>query len=95
MKGNTLSEFMDDLLTCGGPEKEFTFRGRQYFMEARYHKDTGLTELYLNEYGCDPEREYGFLGADLRECVHKFEVARVFDGLTIYEAEQEIEVLFG
>ena len=47
MKGNTLSEFMDDLLTCGGPEKEFTFRGRQYFMEARYHSDTGMTELYL------------------------------------------------
>ena len=95
MKGNTLSEFMDDLLTCGGPEKEFTFRGRQYFMEARYHADTGMTELYLNEYGCEPERELAFWGADLRECVHKFEQAEVFDGLTIYKAEQEIEVLFG
>ena len=36
-----------------------------------------------------------FWGADLRECVHKFEQAEVFDGLTIYEAEQEIEVQFG
>ena len=95
MKGNTLSEFMDDLLTCGGPEKEFTFRGRQYFMEARYHADTGMTELYLNEYGCEPEKEFVFQGTDLRECVHKFEQAKVFDDLTIYEAEQEIEVLFG
>ena len=95
MKGNTLSQFMDDLLTSGGPEKEFTFRGRQYFMEARYYADTGMTDLYLNEYGCEPEREFAFRGADLRECVHKFEQAEVFDGLTIYEAEQEIEVLFG
>ena len=92
MKGNTLSAFIDDLLTW---EKEFTFRGRQYFMEARYHVDTGMTELYLNEYGCEPEREFAFQGADLLECVHEFEQARVFGGLTIYEAEQEIEVLFG
>ena len=54
-----------------------------------------MTELYLHEYGCGPEREFGFWGADLRECVHKFEAAKVFDGLTIYEAGQEIEVLFG
>ena len=26
MRGNTLTEFMDDLLTMGGPEKEFLFR---------------------------------------------------------------------
>lgn len=34
MRGNTLTEFMDDLLTMGGPEKEFLFRGKRYFMEA-------------------------------------------------------------
>ena len=33
---------LDDLLSSGGPEKEFTFRGRQYFMETRYHADTGM-----------------------------------------------------
>ena len=27
MTGNTLTEFMDDLLAMGGPEKEFVFRG--------------------------------------------------------------------
>ena len=37
---------MDDLLTSGGPEKEFTFRGRQYFMEARYYADTVLSRMH-------------------------------------------------
>ena len=27
MTGNTLTEFMDDLLAMDGPEKEFVFRG--------------------------------------------------------------------
>ena len=30
MKGNTLAEFINDLLTMGGPEKEFEFRGKKY-----------------------------------------------------------------
>ena len=29
MIGNTLSEFVDDILTMGGPEKEFLFRGKE------------------------------------------------------------------
>ena len=29
MIGNTLSEFIDDILTMGGPEKEFLFRGKK------------------------------------------------------------------
>lgn len=29
------------------------------------------------------------------ECVEQFEKAAIFDNLTIYEVEQEIEVLFG
>ena len=29
------------------------------------------------------------------ECVEAFEKAKIFDGKTIYEAEKDIEVLFG
>ena len=36
-----------------------------------------------------------FYGKNLSECVKKFENATIFDRLTIYEAEKEIEVLFG
>ena len=50
MKGNTLTEFMDDLLTMGGPEKEFLFRGRRYFMESQpYEKNLDETEFVIFE----------------------------------------------
>ena len=34
-------------------------------------------------------------GKDFRECFEQFEKATIFDGMTIYDAESEIEVLFG
>lgn len=34
MKGNTSVAFAADLLSVGGPKKEFVFRGKQYFMES-------------------------------------------------------------
>lgn len=36
-----------------------------------------------------------YSGGNFAECTAKFENERIFDGLTIYEAESEIEVLFG
>lgn len=96
MRGNTLTEFIDDLITMGGPEKEFEFRGRRYIMEALpYEHDNSLTEFVIFE--CFGEERYVFRchGKNNEECVRQFEVAPIFDGLTIYEAEQEIEVLFG
>ena len=35
MIGNTLSEFVDDILTMGGPEKEFLFRGKKYILQCQ------------------------------------------------------------
>ena len=35
MTGNTLSEFIDDILTMGGPEKEFLFRGKKYMSQSQ------------------------------------------------------------
>ncbi len=96
MKGNTLTEFMDDLITMGGPEKEFLFRGRRYLMESQpYKKDITQTEFVIFE--CFGEQNYIFRchGKNNEECVRQFEKAPVFDGLTIYEADPEIEVLFG
>mgnify|MGYP001075296585 CR=1 FL=1 len=54
MTGNTLTEFMDDLLAMDGPEKEFVFRGKRYFMEAQpYEKDITQTEFVIFEcFGC-------------------------------------------
>lgn len=38
---------------------------------------------------------HSFAGDNFAECVAKLENAEIFDGMTIYQAEQEIEVLFG
>ena len=38
MKGSTLAEFINDLRTMGGPEKEFTFRDKRYFLETTFHE---------------------------------------------------------
>lgn len=96
MKGNTLTEFMDDLLTMGGPEKDFLFRDRRYFMESQpYEKDKAQKEFVIFE--CFGEQNYIFRchGKNNEECVRQFEKAKIFDGMTIYEAEPEIEVLYG
>jgi hypothetical protein len=33
MIGNTLNEFMDDLYSMGGPEKEFSYKDKRYFLQ--------------------------------------------------------------
>lgn len=104
MKGNTVNEFIDDLLTTGGPEKEFVFKNKFYFLETLYSEEHGQMELRVAEYDrTDPTntakdkyvKTYIYPGKDFAECTAKFENARIFDGRTIYEAESEIEVLFG
>ncbi len=101
MKGNTLVEFIDDLLSMGGPEKEFVFRDRFFFLESIHRENSSILELYLDEYdNSDPHNKlfltrHSFFGKNLSECVEQFENAKIFAGLTIYEAEKEIKVLFG
>ncbi len=100
MKGNTLGEFIDDILISGGPEKEFTFRNKYYFLESS-HQGNDYIELHIDEYDKQESDEpryiktYNFKGKNLAECTHQFKTAKIFEGLNIYEAESEIEVLFG
>ena len=98
MKGNTLNEFMNDLLTVGGPEKEFSFRGKNFFLETTQSSTLKL-DMCIQEFLNNEEQtninEFHFTGSTLHECVQKFQEAPIFDGLTIYEAETEIEVHFG
>lgn len=101
MIGNTIGEFIDDLLMMGGPEKEFIFREKYYFLETTYDKSSCKYTLSIDEYdNASPNsktliQSYSFSGISFAECVIKFECAVIFDGMTIYQAEQEIEVLFG
>ncbi len=92
MKGNTLSEFINDILSACGPEKEFLFKNRRYFLDTSYEKET--YELYIYEIG-NNKLIFNCFGKTLADCFEKFEKAKIFNGVTIYEAEREIEVLFG
>lgn len=95
MKGNTLSEFINDLLTTGGPEKEYLYRGKRYMLECIFDEATQLTELVI--FQCFDDEDYVFRckGKNFAECVEQYEKATIYDGRTIYEAEDEIEILFG
>lgn len=96
MTGNTLAEFMDDLLTMGGPEKEFLFRNKRYFLQTQtYEHENTLIELVTYECFGNENYIYSCHGKTFYDCVHQFEQAPIFDNMTIYEAESEIQVLFG
>lgn len=96
MKGNTISEFINDLIACGGPEKEFTFRGKRYFLETIAVEGTDLLKLYVVEIKDSTDDViFTFTGKTFQDCVDQFEEAKIFDGKTIFQVEQEIEVLFG
>ena len=95
MKGNTISEFINDLYACGGPEKEFTFRGKRYYLETIMVEGTDLLELYVVEINDNADDVvFSFTGKTLRDCVEQFEEAKIFDGKTIYQVEQEISIVF-
>lgn len=101
MKGQTVGGFIDDILSMGGPEKQFVFRNKFYFLETLWNEKTGLSDLNIDEYdNTDPEnqvflRRHTFSGKDFADCVALFEKAPIFEGLTIYQAEGEMEVTFG
>lgn len=101
MKGNTLADFMNDLISAGGPEKEFVFRNTYFVLEAQWERQRQAAELRVDAYdngtGKDKRflQSYSFFGKDYAECASQFEKAPLFDGMTIYEAEREVEVLFG
>lgn len=101
MKGNSLNEFMNDLYVNGGPEKEFTYRDQYFIIQCEATADKSNRVLRVDSYKLqdgdagDFIKTYFFSGGTLAECVEAFEKAKIFDGKTIYEAEKDIEVLFG
>ncbi|MBR1676373.1 MAG: hypothetical protein IJ706_03575 [Clostridia bacterium] len=101
MKGNTINEFISDLCTNGGSEKEFVYGNKYFIIQADSKENDDKSYLRLDIYDCD-NNEAGqfintlwFAGYSLSACVEAFEKAQIFDGKTIYEAEKDIEVLFG
>lgn len=79
MRGNTISEFINDLYACGSLEKEFTFRGKRCFLETIMVEGTDLLELYVVESKDDTDDVvFSFAGKTLRDCAIQFEEAKIF-----------------
>ncbi len=95
MKGNTLCEFIDDLLVSGGPEKEFEYEGKVYMLETTFDSKSELHEMVVFECTNQPTFLFQVRKKTLRECVEELESAPIFSGKTLYEVEQNITVLFG
>lgn len=94
MTGKTFTEFMDDL--AYNPEMEFMFRGERYMISGYLTGDQYGDQYTLELCNIDTDSMlFTMTSASRDECVAAFEKAQVFDGETIFEAEHEIEVLYG
>ena len=92
MKGKLLSEFIDELFI--NPELELVYHDTKYLISG-YAGEKDLYTLSVNILGSNGHKVFEVSNIDRNECVSNFEKAKIFNGLTIYEAEQEIEVLYG
>ncbi len=73
-------------------------------MEIIYHEQHMMVVGFLenNQYNicvdtisASSERLFEISSTNRSECIEAFEKAKIFDGQTIYEAEKDIEVLYG
>lgn len=94
MKGNSFSQFMDDLFLAGGPEKEYCYLGKKYMLETSF--EHGLYTMVIFECNNDdPTYIFSHTSSNIIDCVSAFEKAKIFNNKTIYDEEKNIEVLFG
>ncbi len=92
MINEKLSDFLNNLYIS--PEIEHSFRGKIYFLEWWRNNDATYT---ITMFICNEENTLIFEEnfPTLRECIEYYKQAKCYEGLTIYQAEKEIEVLFG
>ena len=93
MLGNDLNEFIDDMYH--NPEKEISYCGKRYMVTGYVDETCELYTLEVYTIEKDCKELFKHTSKVRYECVEQFEVAKIFDGKTIYEAEKDIEVLFG
>ena len=92
MKGKTLRQFIDDLYY--NAEMEFIFNGKKYIISGWLNEDETYTAaLYLIEE--NSQELFSCTSRSRQEVVETFEVAKIFDGRTIYDVEKNIIVTYG
>lgn len=93
MKGNTLNEFINDLYY--NPEKEILFHNKRYMLSGFVDATGEIYTLEVYTIGEECKTVFEHTARARHECVAAFEKAKIFDEKTIYEAESDIEVLYG
>lgn len=97
MKGKTLNEFIDAL--SYGCEMEFKYKEREFIIQGEVVD--GVHTIRLNEYGeKDISDNFEYMekiirGSSFEECAKKLLNDSFIDDKTLFEIEEDIEVLFG
>ena len=92
MQGKSLSEFIDSLFI--NPEMEIEYSNKKYLISG-YRDDDNSYVLRVDTIATSSEQIFFAKNAEVQKCVDAFETAKLFDGKTIYEAEDKITVLYG
>ena len=92
MQGKSLSEFIDSIYF--NPEMEIEYLDKRFLISG-YRDDDNSYVLRIDTITASSERIFFAKNTDIQKCVEAFEQARLFDGRTIYEANDEITVIYG
>ena len=93
MKGNSLNEFIDDLYH--NPEKEISYQGVRYMIRGYFSPNTNVYTLEACTIEISPRTLFSHTSSERHDCVKSFVNAKIFNGMSLYEAEKDIEVLYG
>lgn len=92
MQGKTLRQFIDDLYY--NAEMEFIFNDKKYIISGWLNEDETYTvALYSIEE--NSKELFSCTSGSRQEVVETFEAAKIFDGRTIYDVEENIIVTYG
>ena len=72
---------------------EITFSNKRFLISG-YYENNEYT-LRIDSIELDSINIFCVKGKTVQDCVNEFEHAKLFEGRTIYEAHDEITVLFG
>ena len=91
MQGKKINEFIDSLYF--NPEMEFSFSNKRFLISG-YWENNEYT-LRIDSIETDSVNVFFVKRKTAQDCVNEFEKAKLFEGRTIYDAHDEIIVLYG
>lgn len=91
MQGKTLTEFIDGLYY--NAEMEIEYNEKRYIISC--YLDNNNYIIRIDSIDANSTCLFYISDCKREKCVEQFETAKIFDGRTIYEAHNEITVLYG